>query len=192
MWPWEHLALGYLLYSGYSRARRRQPPPESAAVVLAVATQLPDLVDKPLAWTVGVLPTGTTLAHSALTAVPLVVLALLAARRLGRPADGEAFAVGYGSHLLGDVGYRLFVEDEPVTFLLWPLLPQSPDEPVGLASRLGEYLGEFVAFLGTGEGFWYLLLEAALLAAAVLLWLRDGWPGVRWLAAALSGSRRPR
>lgn len=190
MWPWEHLALGYLLYSGYSRGRHRQPPPESAAVVLAVATQLPDLVDKPLAWTVGVLPSGTTLAHSALTAVPLVVLVLLATRWLDRSADGEAFAVGYGSHLLGDMGYRLLVEDEPVTFLLWPLLSQPPDDPAGFVSKLGEYLGEFVAFLGTGEGVWYLLLEAALLAVAFLVWLRDGWPGIRAFRAAVEGFRR--
>lgn len=173
MWPWEHLAAGYLLYSGYVRLRRRRPPDANAVLVLAVATQLPDLVDKPLAWLLGILPTGTSLAHSALLAGPLVFLFFLLARRVGRPALGSAFAIGYTSHLLGDVAYRHFVEDESLGFLLWPLVPQPRDDPIGLNSRLVDYLGDFVGFLGTGMGRWYLLLEAVLLGSALLLWHRD-------------------
>ena len=61
MWPWEHLAFGYLLWSLWLRARGRSLPGDWEALVLVFATQLPDLVDKPLAWQLGVLPGGRSL-----------------------------------------------------------------------------------------------------------------------------------
>lgn len=173
MWPWEHLAFGYLVFSGYTWVRLGRPPTVAASIVLVIATQLPDLVDKPLAWSLGILPTGTTLAHSGLTAIPLIAIGLLGSRRLGWPAGGSAFAVGYLSHLLGDVGYRLLVEDEPIAFLLWPLVPQADDRPIGFVSQVVEYLSEFGTFIGTARGVSYLLFELGLLASALFLWRRD-------------------
>ena len=58
MWPWGHLALGYLLHSPLARARFGRPPTDRATLLLVIGTQLPDLVDKPLAWWLGVLPAG--------------------------------------------------------------------------------------------------------------------------------------
>lgn len=187
MWPWGHLAVGYLGFL----AGRRAPPGGPAALLLALGTQFPDLVDKPLAWTFGVLPGGTTLAHSMLVAIPLVLLALALAHRFDRTALGEAFGIGYGSHLLGDLLYPLLTEGGfHLGYLLWPLVAQPRDDRAGLLANFQAYFGEFVAFLGTTEGTWYLLLELAFLSTAVLVWLLDGRPGLHSLVAAGSASDR--
>jgi len=101
MWPWGHAAVGYLAYSlGYRASDRRLTG--AAVIALGVGTQFPDLIDKPLGWTFGVLPGGRTLAHSLLTvAVVAVVLAIplgvVSARRRREPVD-------YGATLFSLVG----------------------------------------------------------------------------------------
>ena len=78
MWPWEHVAFGYVLYSLGSHAIRREPPAEWTVFALGLGTLVPDLVDKPLSWSLGLFPTGYSVAHSALVAVPTVAGLLLA------------------------------------------------------------------------------------------------------------------
>jgi hypothetical protein len=50
MLPLGHAALGYLLYTVAGRVSGKQVPLRYAIVPLAVGTQFPDLVDKPLAY----------------------------------------------------------------------------------------------------------------------------------------------
>lgn len=179
VWPWEHLAVGYLLYSGLVRARTGRTPTGDAVVVLAAATQLPDLVDKPLAWSLGLLPGGTSLAHSLLVAVPAVVAVALVARRRGHPARGQAFAVGYLAHPPGDVLYPVLLGGDPkVAFLLWPVVPADPSGVDGVLPHLQELAATFVGHLATPAGVAYLALEAGLLSAALLAWVLDGAPGL--------------
>jgi len=71
MWPWGHLAVGYVAFSVFVRFRLGRQPSGHAALALAVATQLPDLIDKPLAWQFGLLSSGISVAHSILVGVPL-------------------------------------------------------------------------------------------------------------------------
>ena len=88
MWPWGHAAVGYLLLSGSDRLVGQRPTAITTLTVL-LASQLPDLVDKPLAWYVVVLPNGRSLAHSLVTGS--VIVALLASVRAvqeGRAAQG--------------------------------------------------------------------------------------------------------
>jgi hypothetical protein len=61
MWPWEHLAVGYLLYS-VSCVLWGRYPTRIGVAALAFGTQFPDLVDKPLGWWLGVLPSGQSFA----------------------------------------------------------------------------------------------------------------------------------
>lgn len=186
MWPWEHLAVGFL---GYVVVRRtwggslRGGP----VVALAVATQLPDLVDKPLAWSLGVLPSGTSLAHSLFVAVPASIVAVAASRRARRPAYGAALAVGWLSHLAGDALYPVLLGGPPaVGALLWPVVPAPPGAGGGgLLAQARRLFALFVAFLGTPRGRLYLLGEAALLGLAGLVWLVEGAPGVGLLRRAL-------
>lgn len=180
MWPWEHLAFGYLLYTGYTRLRHGEPPGYYPALALAVATQFPDVVDKPLAWTVHVLPTARSLAHSAFTAVGLVTLVAVVARRKGVPAVGTAVAIGYLSHLLGDVLYTVF-RGGPlgVWFLLWPLVRQPVRTSPGLVESTTRLLTEFATYLGSPAGQTYLALEVLFLLTVTTIWAVDGLPGLR-------------
>jgi len=170
MWPWAHLGFGYLLYRVTPAGRS---PPLDGAAVLAVAfgTQFPDLIDKPLAWYLGVLPSGRSLAHSLLAFVLVVGVARAVAGRYDRPAVAGGFGVGYLSHLLGDSLHALVtVEWADLSFLLWPLLePPIPPE--------GETIG-VLAHLRDIEGSPFFLFGLLLTGAMVVLWDRHGWPGV--------------
>lgn len=178
MWPWEHLTVGYLCYSAYARVVHGEPPGNSDAVVLALATQLPDLVDKPLAWWLGVLPNGTSLAHSLLVAVPVCLLVVVTAGRVDAPAVGRAFTVGYLSHLCGDVCYPLVTDGAVrVAFLLWPVVPGPETPPTGLFAQALLYFDDFVAFLATSRGQLYVLFEALLLTIGLAVWVADSYPG---------------
>jgi membrane-bound metal-dependent hydrolase YbcI (DUF457 family) len=178
MWPWEHLAFGYLLYSLSVRSWRRRPPVTLGVLTLVFATQFPDLVDKPLAWVFHVLPSGLSLAHSLLFAVPATVLVLLVAWWRNVSHVGFAFAIGYFSHLLGDVLYPyLLGRDLIPRFLLWPLVERQATVDSALL-QVFELWGAFVAFLGTPRGKLYFVFEVALLTSVLLLWLFDGHPGL--------------
>lgn len=177
MWPWEHLALGYLLYSGYARLRGRRPLPADVYALL-LATQAPDLVDKPLAWTFGILPNGVSLAHSVFVALPVAALAVLVARHYDRAPVGVAFGLGYLSHLLGDVLYPLAVSGSVSPgYLLWPLVQRGSVDPDGSLSILFALLSHFGDFLATPRGAVYLTLEVVFLGVALAVWWADGLPG---------------
>lgn len=182
MWPWEHLAFGYLLYSVYCHAAWRDGPGERDAAAVAAATLLPDLVDKPLGWWLGVLPGGRTFAHSLLVAVPAIVLVALVGWFLHAHRSAIGFAVGYLSHLLGDVVYPLVVKGElRMGFLLWPLTASDAGAPEAPFGHLVELLADFTAFLATPMGALYLLVEGLLVVTALVVWWRDGTPGLRWI-----------
>ncbi|MFC6865284.1 metal-dependent hydrolase [Halomicroarcula sp. GCM10025817] len=186
MWPWEHLAVGYIAFSLLQRARDGRGVRTSAAVALALGTQLPDLVDKLLGWGLGVLPGGRSLGHSLLFVVPVVVVGYLVARHLGRRDVGTAFAVGYLFHLPGDMAYpALLGGDVAYRFLLWPIVPAPESEPVTILGRTLELLTYFTGELTSSAGPVYIVFEALLLGTALVLWLRDGHPGL-----PTSGRRR--
>ena len=199
MWPWEHLAVGYLCYSLSVRLSGRGAPRPWPVIALAVGTQFPDLVDKPLAWTVGVLPSGHSLAHSLFVALPVAALAVSVGAALGRRRGGTArgrddaarddshagaaFALGYLSHLPGDAFYPALVGSEPnYDFLLWPVVPVPASETsVGFAEMVRLLLGRYVERLARGELSPYLAVELGLLASVLALWVADGLPPLRWL-----------
>lgn len=170
MWPWGHLAVGYLLYSlGSHRWGRR---PESPAVfLLALGTQFPDLVDKPLAWTFGLLDSGRSLGHSYLVAaIVLAILYAVVVPRVGR-SPFVAFAVGYLSHPLADLPFRdlLVGEFAFASYLLWPQVPLPPYDTDP------SFLAHILAFeLGPAGG-----VELVLVGLAVARWNQDGRPGWR-------------
>lgn len=175
MWPWGHLAVGYLLYSVFVHVRTRRAPTGPATVALALGTQFPDLVDKPLAWGLGVIPNGRSLTHSLVTAVVVVLAVQVLLRRRNRGTVGAAFGVGYVSHLLGDAFYPLLARNyDALAFLAWPVLP-----PV-------EYQTEqsFVAHLGALSVQTLLTVEGGMALLVFVLWLYDGLPGL-WVVSAI-------
>lgn len=150
MLPLGHLAFAYLWYAGYATIGTHRLPARVALVPLAVASQFPDLIDKPLAY-LEILPYGRSLAHSLFTfAICSLAVWWLASRLRGRWGDGTvpeslraltpaAFAVGYLSHLLGDT-YRFLLAGDlwPARFLVYPLfpLPESPADDIAPWNRM--------------------------------------------------------
>lgn len=186
MWPWEHAAVGYICYSLLSRRAADRPPSDGAVLVLILGTQFPDIVDKPLAWGVGLLPSGQSLAHSLLFALPALAAVALAATAARRGHLAVAFAVGYFSHLFGDVLYPVVWGDSiSVAFLLYPVTEPAPYPGGGLLTRARELATDFVATLATPLGTAYLVAELTLLGIAMALWLLDGLPPLRSLGTRL-------
>lgn len=181
MWPWEHLAAGYLAYSLLVHlVYRRAPRGRITMAALALGTQFPDLVDKPLAWAFDVLPSGTSLAHSVFVAVPLVAVVLLVSRAGDRTDAGTAFATGYLLHLPADVLYVVFY-GSPVRWsvLLWPLVTPPAQQGPGFIENVTYYFEQFLGAATSPEGTMLLVLEVLLVGGALLLWLVDGVPGIR-------------
>lgn len=180
MWPWEHLAVGYLCYSAYTRYRTGQPPRRGPVLAVAFATQLPDLIDKPLAWSLSVLPSGFSLGHSVFIASAVVLLVTVLARRRGATEIGLAVGIGYVSHLLGDLAYPILRGGEAnLDIILWPLVSVPVQERRGLFEETARLFADFSAFLGSPRGLTYLLMEIALVGGVFALWAVDGWPGLR-------------
>jgi ethanolamine transporter EutH len=163
MWPWAHASVGYLLYVGYAH-RRGLPLRGPAVLATGLGTQAPDLLDKPLAWTVAVLPAGRSLGHSLLFAIPLAVLCWsVVAGRFDRPAVALGAAVGYVSHLFADgLGAVLSGEWVDLSYLLWPVLALPEYE---LAPSFAAHFRAFEFSDLTLFGF-------ALTGVAAAVWLR--------------------
>jgi membrane-bound metal-dependent hydrolase YbcI (DUF457 family) len=179
MWPWEHAAVGYLAYSLGLRALGREPPSDASAVVLAVGTQLPDLVDKPLSWQFDVFPSGYAAGHSLFVAVPLGLLALAVGERRDRLGVAAAFVVGYWSHLLADVVDPLRRGSSVlVGRVLWPVSRPSPYEQDYGISRGVVYIERFLAELQAMPLSAVLIVYLSLPLVTLVVWVLDGSPGL--------------
>jgi hypothetical protein len=169
MWPWGHLAFGYFLYSGYTRLSSVREFDGYTVLLIVFGTQFPDIVDKPLAWTFHVLPSGRSLAHSVFAAVFVSTLIAMYCRKRGRSDLGIAFAVGYFSHLVGD-GLRALLSGEYayLSYLGWPILPPPPFEDEG----------GFLTQLQSIEFTPAFILQFVVFGAILyVVWIEDGAPG---------------
>lgn len=176
MWPWEHVIVGYLAYSLFSRVVFRESPGGAAALSVIVGSLLPDLIDKPLAWQFGAFETSYALGHSVFFAVPVAVVAAATARYLGRPRTGAGFSMAYLLHLPSDllppyVRYGTVAIDR----LLWPIRATRSEPHVDLADGFLHFFLPYVDRLVAGDP--YLMAHVGLGIATVVLWLADGAPG---------------
>lgn len=168
MWPWGHLAFGYFSYSVFTRLSSLRELDGYSVLLVVFGTQFPDIVDKPLAWTFHVLPSGRSLAHSVFVAVFVSILVGMYCRYRGRSDLGIAFTVGYVSHLIGDgLGVLLAGEYAYLSYLGWPILPPPPygDE--------GGFLAH-IPTIGLTPSF---MLQVVLVTLLYVLWIEDGAPG---------------
>lgn len=178
MWPWEHAAAGYLAYSVGKRLLGRGPPGEVATVGLAVGTQLPDLIDKPLSWGLGLFSTGYAVGHSVLVLLPVSLLLVAAAKRSGNRWL-VPLLVGYWSHLVTDVLDPLRYGQPPlIGRVLWPVVESDPyDRDRGLGRGV-HYLQEFLEGLASSPPLTVIVLYGLLPLGTVALWVADGRPGL--------------
>ena len=169
MFPVGHISVGYLLYAGWCRGRLEAVPAPGPTRTVVVCSLLPDLVDKPLAWGLGILPTGRSLAHSLLVLVPLCLAVVLITRRRGYGEYGVAVALGTLSHPVVDALPVLWTAETRVGFLLWPYWSVEPYESA--APTLADLV---TAAIGSPT----VLLELFLFVVAVAVWTRQGRPGL--------------
>lgn len=169
MWPGSHAAIGYLTWSAIARYRAGRPPTTKEFWVVILASQLPDLIDKPLAWSFGVLPAGRSVAHSLLTAALLGAVAIKLARRWDQTLVGVAFTISYTEHLLADTVSPLLDGRFAYThYLLWPLLPMPPYD----TER--SIIEEFAVF-PVDSLFDFRVLFVVI---TLIIWWLDGMPGI--------------
>lgn len=191
MWPWGHLAFAYVTYSAVSRLGWDSPPAAVPTLLVGVGALLPDLVDKPLSWTFEVFTTGYGAMHSVFVAGPLVALALWAAVARGRPAAGVAFALGVGTHLIGDV-LSAIAHGQSVVLgrVLWPVAAVSGyATDRSFVERFGYYFGEFLEELLRGGP--YAVAYVSVFVAVFALWVVDGAPVVGDLLRRLDDRSGP-
>ena len=178
MFPWGHLAVAYLAYAGYTHWAAGEPPSGWTPIVLAVAALGPDLLDKPLAWSLALLPSGRSLAHSLLLLVPVFGGMVWLASQRERSRLGAVVAIGWLSHPVADALGTVFAEGAVLpNFLLWPLL----------AVEAADDTGYLIYFL-TIEPTPFVVFEAVVTVVAVGLWVYHGLPGLDWLRIEV-GSR---
>ena len=196
MWPWEHLAFGYLFYSLGARACYRRPPTGATALALAVGTQVPDLLDKSLAWLLGIFEVGYAVGHSALVVSPSLAVAYVLARRR-TPSGGRlvlAYGAGHLSHLVGDLLYPLLQgEGLALRRVLWPVASPEAGEVRGdVFHRVAGYFVRYLVQVLSLDPSPLFLVQVGLVGAVFVLWLADGAPGPltlwRGAAAFLAGS----
>lgn len=125
MRPIEHLIVALFLAVGYVAAATRRLPSLKIVALASVGSQFPDIIDKPLALEVGLLPTGRVGMHSLPIAVPVWVLVLLYGWKTERLRAGIVFVIAYGSHLVADNHAALAVGHVP-SDLFWPLSSPVP------------------------------------------------------------------
>lgn len=175
MWPWGHLAVGYLALSIFSRYRFDRPPRAAGAIAVAVGTQFPDLIDKPLAWSLGVLPSGRSLAHSVLVTAVVVLAVDALGRRVDRRMAAAAFGLGYGSHLFADALAPLWSGTyADLAFLAWPIVPATASVSHGI-----------IWYFLTMEWTPYAIAQFGLALLAGAVWVLDGAPGLALVRRAL-------
>lgn len=183
MLPWEHAAVAHLCYSGYAWWRYDDPPEGWPALVVFFASQLPDLIDKPLAWYFHLLPSGRSLGHSIFVGLPLSGIVFGLARRHDESPLGSAFAIGYLSHLATDAVPLYLGGSTSFESVLW--LVRQYDPPSyhrgGFAERLVDTLSGDYASLVELETTVNVLVGILMIGAMSLVWILDGRPGIREL-----------
>ncbi|MFC7214721.1 metal-dependent hydrolase [Saliphagus sp. GCM10025334] len=179
MWPWEHLLFAYLLYSFYTNVVRRRSPSGPETLAVAVGSQLPDLVDKPLAWTFGVTQTGYSVVHS-IFVVPFVCLAvyvLLHRWERGSIRQATAFSIAILSHLGGDIVYPWLtgghLNPRAVT---WPVTSPPTVDQGSFLDHVVIYGNRSLELFLSGDIPQELTVLLGLLVLTVVLWVYDGAP----------------
>lgn len=150
MYPLGHFLLTALPLCAYWAIRYRRVPRGHTLLLVLVATQLPDVIDKPLAWSFNIIPSGRMLAHSIVIVLPILIAICLVATRWGLGRVASLFSVAYLSHIAGDF-YPILWEGTAYYFfsnLFWPLLAANPDQNPSFAAHAPPDLASLVVPLG--------------------------------------------
>lgn len=180
MFPWEHLALGYICWSVFARLAYNEPSGDWAALVAVFGSQFPDLLDKPLSWWLELFPSGYSIGHSIFLVPVFVGAVYVLARWRGRRRLAFAFGIPHLSHLVSDVFYPIVLMRGPaLRRIIWPLGTREASRTHLNAIELGLiYVRQTFAGVASGEFLFLVVFEFVLLGVAFLLWWWDGFPGL--------------
>ena len=130
MRPHEHFLVAFLPVFVYALIRYRRLPSKAMLFVVVIGSLFPDIVDKPLAFSAGILPSGRVFMHSLPFVIPLSIIVLAYGSFTDRSHLGLGFVWAHMTHLIGDFRSSLFDGQIPPD-LIWPLAPASfsPDIP---------------------------------------------------------------
>lgn len=129
MRPIEHLLIALLVVGCYVCIRDRRLPSLELTAVTFVGSQFPDLIDKPLALQLHVIPTGRVFMHSLPFAIPVALVVILYSWKTDRLRGGGAFVFAYASHIVTDNSQTL-AAGEVSNDLLWPFVSATPRPPI--------------------------------------------------------------
>ncbi|MFP8891074.1 metal-dependent hydrolase [Natrialbaceae archaeon A-CW2] len=180
MMPWEHAIVGYIAYSLFTHIVYRSAPTGAETVVVLVASVLPDVIDKPLAWEFGIFSSGYAIGHSIFFAVPISTAIFLLTLIVGRPRFGWAFGIGYLLHLPADV-IPIYVQEGrmPLERILWPMSSLDGRSEVGFTEAFAATNDQYLQSLAELNQSPYMQAVALLMLGGFLLWVYDGMPIVR-------------
>jgi membrane-bound metal-dependent hydrolase YbcI (DUF457 family) len=132
MFPLEHFLVASLPVLMYALICNGHLPSIRLTAVTFIGSQFPDLVDKPLAYQFGLIPSGRVFMHSLPIALPFLLGIIIYGWKTERNRLSLGFAFAYVSHLVAD-NYRPLFGPHPQirSDLLWPFVePVSrPDVP---------------------------------------------------------------
>lgn len=130
--PVQHVLIAFLPVLAYVLVRDRGLPSLRLVAVVFVGALFPDLIDKPLAYELSLIPSSRVFMHSLPFALPLVVTVCVYAWKTDRTRAGGSFAFAYFSHLFADNYEELLGPEFRIPpDLFWPFLPpvQRPAVP---------------------------------------------------------------
>lgn len=149
MQPTTHAVIALLPVIAYYLTRHRRVPSGALVLIALFAGLFADIVDKPLAWTFGLIPSGRMIAHSIVVSIPLLFVMLLAAHKTDKLRYGIVFAWGHLSHIAGDF-YPILFKGRDFYFysnVFWPVMEPNPGRMPTFRGKAPEIdlwtLGEF-------------------------------------------------
>lgn len=124
--PIEHFIIALLPVAVYAVIRDRRLPSLQLLAVAFFGSQFPDLIDKPLAHELFLIPSGRVFMHSLPFAIPLAIAVIAYGIKTERVRLAVAFVFAHLSHLVADNQQLLPPNPRVSPDLLWPLQPPVP------------------------------------------------------------------
>lgn len=122
MRPLEHFIVAALPVTAGVLLITRQRPSSTIIGATFVGSQFPDLIDKPLAFYTGLIPTGRVFMHSLPIAIPFLCVVGAYGWQTNHRAPALAFVFAHLSHIIADT-YQTVLNTPltPSPDLFWPL-----------------------------------------------------------------------
>lgn len=119
----QHVTIAFLPVLAYVLVRDRGLPSPRLVAIGLVGSLFPDLIDKPLAYELSLIPSGRVFMHSLPFAVPLVIVIGVYGWKTDRLRASSVFAFAYFSHIFFD-NYEEYAEagSQVPPDLFWPFL----------------------------------------------------------------------